>query len=154
MSEKFNKISIADVPFNPVTYDQVLGHIRQWMGEDKKRYITTPNPEIVLEAGKNKEFKKVLNNASLSVPDGVGILWAAHYLSLTLPRAGFARALQLIVSLVKVFFSPKSVRNILPQRVTGSDLFYRIIEESQKHQWRIFLEEAGFPDNAADSKAG
>lgn len=43
-------------------------------------YITTPNPEMILLAQKDTEFKQILNNSALSLPDGAGIIWAAKKL--------------------------------------------------------------------------
>jgi N-acetylglucosaminyldiphosphoundecaprenol N-acetyl-beta-D-mannosaminyltransferase len=46
----------------------------------KKRYIVTPNPEFLVLADKNKEFKNVLNRADLALADGVGVMMAAKIL--------------------------------------------------------------------------
>lgn len=49
-----------------------------------KFYIVTPNPELVVIANKDKSYKKVLNNANLALPDGVGIMWAGKVLGVSL----------------------------------------------------------------------
>lgn len=46
----------------------------------KKYYVVTPNPEILVFANKNKDFKKILNNARLALPDGSGVIWAGKIL--------------------------------------------------------------------------
>lgn len=38
-----------------------------------KRYIVTPNPEFVVAAQNDEWFKDILNNADLSIPDGIGL---------------------------------------------------------------------------------
>ena len=136
MSER---IEIAGVPFDPVTYEQVIEKIKSVMHKDGKAYIVTPNPEMVLEADENEEFKKVLQHSMLSIPDGVGILWASHYLSSPRSKSRTVRFFSLLSSLSSIIFRPAKIREKLPERVTGTDLFYRIAEESQNHKWRIFL---------------
>ena len=133
------KIKIADIPFDPVTYGQAIERVSDLIKKDKKVYITTPNPEMVLEADRNKEFEDILKNSSLSIPDGIGILWASYYLSLPLPKNKLIQYLQFIKSLFAILFTPKKIRKVLPARVTGTDLFERMIDESQKHKWRVFL---------------
>lgn len=40
---------------------------------DRLAQVVTINPEMFSEADKNKEFSKVLNNAEIIVPDGIGV---------------------------------------------------------------------------------
>lgn len=46
----------------------------------EKYYIVTPNPEILVFANKNKDFKNILNNARLALPDGMGVILAGKIL--------------------------------------------------------------------------
>ncbi len=39
----------------------------------RKYYIVTPNPEFVMQAQRDPEFKEILNKADLSIPDGSGL---------------------------------------------------------------------------------
>lgn len=133
------RIEIAGVPFDPVTEEDAMTAIEVFMKGEYLRHIVTPNPEMVLEAGSNPAFKKILRKADLSLPDGTGILWAAHYLSLRKPRSFFARRGQFLASLFSIVFSPARLKKPLPARVTGTDMLYRITEASQEHKWRIFL---------------
>jgi len=133
------RIQIAGIPFDAITYEKALEKVDGFVKEDKKAYITTPNPEMVLDASKDEQFTEVLANADLSIPDGIGILWASYYLSLPHHTYCIPRFFQLIASLFSVIFSPKKIRHKLPQRVTGSDLFHRIVDKSQKHKWKIYL---------------
>lgn len=43
-------------------------------------YIVTPNPEFLVYASKHPEFKIILNNARLGLPDGIGVIWAGKIL--------------------------------------------------------------------------
>lgn len=56
-----------------LTRDEVLEKINLFLDEEKFHQIATVNPEFVLEAQKNLEFKNILNSTSLNVADGVGL---------------------------------------------------------------------------------
>ena len=137
-----NRIKIAGVEFNPVTYRDVVDQLFDFVSQNKQVYVTTPNPEMILNANKNDRFKVVLNNSALSIPDGVGVLWASYYLSLP-NKKGINRPIQLFSSLFSALFFKSKIKKILPARVTGSDLFERIVKESQTFTWKIFLLGAG-----------
>lgn len=141
MHEK--KIEIAGVKFDPITYDLALEAINSFVSGDNKHLIVTPNPEMILDANKNEEFIETLNSASLSIPDGIGVLWASYYLNLPDKKTKCGKCFQLFSSLLSIFLFPKKIRGIFPERVTGSDLFNKVIEKSQDKKWRIFLLGAG-----------
>jgi len=43
-------------------------------------HVMTVNPEFVMMARENGEFRNVLVHADLALPDGMGILWASRIL--------------------------------------------------------------------------
>lgn len=138
------KVSIAGVEFDAVRYEDVLTAVGVFVGQPrlqsgKRHMIVTPNPEMVVHAQKDPAFKRVLNASSLSVPDGIGILWAAHYLSLEKAKNRFAEKFRVMGTLFQVLFKMKAIYRVLPARVTGADLLFRIVEESQRNGWKIFL---------------
>lgn len=47
---------------------------------DKKLSVFTPNPEIIVRAYHDNGFRKILNSASLALPDGIGVIWAGKIL--------------------------------------------------------------------------
>jgi len=135
-----HKINIAGVQFDPIGYEDVLTAVEVFVKQEGGQHmIVTPNPEMLVEANRKPKFKVILNSASISVPDGIGILWAAYYSSLPRSKFKVLEGFRVIKSLFKVLFKSKEIYKILPQRVTGSDLLFRIVEESQKHHWRIYL---------------
>lgn len=101
--------------------DDVVNFLR-WEFKNSREQalmVFTPNPEMVVEMTKNAEFGEVLKQADYLLPDGVGIIWMA-----------------------KLLFGIK-----LQERITGSDLSKRIIEEFDKE--RIFV--VGGSPGAAES---
>jgi N-acetylglucosaminyldiphosphoundecaprenol N-acetyl-beta-D-mannosaminyltransferase len=49
-------------------------------GEREKYFIVTPNPEIVVYANSHDRYKKILNEAKIALPDGVGVFLASALL--------------------------------------------------------------------------
>ena len=55
---------------------EILEKIEGFLSGDKLCQIATVNPEFILEAQKNAEFKNILNACDLNVADGIGIKFA------------------------------------------------------------------------------
>lgn len=68
------------VEFDTFDLTQAVDCAMSFIKEEKKGYVVTPNPEIVYQAMKNDEFRNLVNNASLVLPDGIGIIYAAKIL--------------------------------------------------------------------------
>lgn len=76
-----DKIEILNIGVSNVDYDDVLEKVEKWLEKGAgKHQIVTPNPEILMNAQSNPAFSKVLNEADLALPDGVGLLWAGRIL--------------------------------------------------------------------------
>jgi N-acetylglucosaminyldiphosphoundecaprenol N-acetyl-beta-D-mannosaminyltransferase len=73
------------------------------------RHIITLNPEMVVDAQRDNNFRNIINKAYLVIPDGIGIIKALAFLQ---PN--------------KIFYP----------RIIGTDLVYEIIE---KFREKIFL---------------
>lgn len=70
---------ILDVPFDALTMEEAVGKLKMFLQDGKQHYICTPNPEIVMEAQDDRELMKILREADLVVPDGIGVVWASRY---------------------------------------------------------------------------
>ena len=106
----FPFVSILGVRVDAVSMPQTLGWIEAAVSARRPRQICTANPEFIMTAQRDPEFRAVLNQADLVLPDGVGLLWAARRLG--------AR---------------------LPERVAGSDLIYRLAELAAQRGWRVYF---------------
>lgn len=72
---------LLGVGFSDLTQTEVLEYILQNIKKKtEKFFIVTPNPEILILANSNAEYKKVLNSAKLALADGVGVIWASKVL--------------------------------------------------------------------------
>ena len=63
-----NRVNILGVGVNSTTVQEVLAKI-----DKDKLFIVTVNPEFVMMAQDDSEFKDILNNADLAIADGVGL---------------------------------------------------------------------------------
>jgi len=87
------RIDVLGVGFDNLTLEEAVekaSHI-------KGGYVVTPNPEIVWLARKDDRLKQALDDASIVLPDGIGIIYGARILSRPLksrvPGIDFASAL-------------------------------------------------------------
>lgn len=55
------------------TFEDALQYVHQYLQENKGMQIVTINPEMIKIGKKNDDFGRILNEADLTIPDGVGI---------------------------------------------------------------------------------
>ncbi len=120
-------IPLLGIPVHAVTMADTLALVEGYMAEPRLHQIATVNPEFVMAAQSDAEFRRVLEQADLCLPDGVGLLYAAR-------RYG----------------------RRLPERVPGSELVYRLAGRAAARGWPLFLLGAapGVADEAAGVLCG
>ncbi len=69
--------NILGVPFDNISPSEAVDTMMSYLEGNGKNMVFTPNPEMVMEARKNAEFMKILNESSMNVPDGIGIVYAS-----------------------------------------------------------------------------
>ena len=55
------------------TFNEAMIFVHQHLKENRGLHVVTINPEMISLGTKNQEFGRILNEADLSIPDGVGI---------------------------------------------------------------------------------
>ena len=90
--------------------ESALVSIESMVQEGGHHLVATVNPEFVMRARSDREFARVLESASLCIPDGQGVVWAAR-------RQGCE----------------------MSGPVTGVDLIPRLAALCAKRGWRMFL---------------
>lgn len=86
------KTQILGVKIDDVNMTEALAITEKWIWNPGRHYIVTPNPEMLIAAQKDLEFKKVLNQADLAIPDGAGLKLASDIESI-IPGIDFMEAL-------------------------------------------------------------
>lgn len=103
-------LDILGVPVAKAGEYETLQLIASFLETPGIKHVATVNPEYVMLAHRNPEFHDLLQRTELNIPDGVGIVWASHYLG-----------------------------EPLPGRVTGTDLLPLICGLCSRQGYRIFL---------------
>ena len=94
------KKNILGVGITNGTKEEILEYIvKNLENFRKKLFFVTPNPEFLVLANKNPNFKNVLNRADLASTDGIGIIIAAKFLGKSLK--GRFTGIDLVESLCK-----------------------------------------------------
>ena len=101
---------ILDIKIDNLYLAEVIENIELYLNSGKQHYIVTTNPEFIMDAQKDEEFKNILNDADMSLTDGIGIKFAA-------PRFGWK----------------------LKQRITGVDLLLEIAKVAAREGRSIYL---------------
>jgi len=101
---------ILGVPVDNVTKEEALAKIEAFIEDGRPHQMVTLNPEFIMAAQNDAQFFQVLKEADLSLPDGVGLLWAARFLGMP-----------------------------LRERVAGVDTVRRIASLAAERGYRLFL---------------
>ena len=137
------KIEILGVNINPSAKGALLGEIEEIATGRNPGYIATVNPEFIVAAQKNEEFRDVLAKSVFNTADGIGIVWAAKFLSLRTSQVPVYRHIQVVaqwlMTLGATLVTPKWLHSIVKQRAPGTELFWDIAKIAEKHGLSIFL---------------
>ncbi len=78
----FKKKSILGIGITNAKEDEVLEYILLGLEKGRQKYfIVTPNPEILMLARNDTNYKKILNSAKIALPDGIGVMIAGKILN-------------------------------------------------------------------------
>ena len=72
------KKEILGICFDDLSRQEAVQAGAALLSEDKFHYVVTPNPEFILAAEKDGEFRRVLNEADLVLADGIGVVYSAR----------------------------------------------------------------------------
>ncbi|EUJ32699.1 teichoic acid biosynthesis protein A [Listeria floridensis FSL S10-1187] len=103
-------VDILDIPFYRTTQERFIDELLRDAENEYRRFVVTANPEIVMSAKNDIEFKKVVQQADYITADGIGIIMAAEKLGLP-----------------------------LSERVTGFDTMIGILKQAADKKMKIFF---------------
>ena len=66
------KLDVLGLQFDNVTMEEALAVGERLLDGDRPGIVVTPNAEIAYEASKDADFRDLLNQADLLLPDGAG----------------------------------------------------------------------------------
>jgi N-acetylglucosaminyldiphosphoundecaprenol N-acetyl-beta-D-mannosaminyltransferase len=103
-------ISLLGIGLRPVGIDQALQTVAEHIAMKNGGYFCFANIHVVMEGNRNSELKNILNNATASFPDGMGV----------------ARAL-------------KMLGNRFEGRVRGADFMLKLCGYASKNNLKVFF---------------
>ena len=130
----------VDFGFN---YDTAVTLIEKLI-QDKVpgKYVCTTNPEFIIDAQSDAEFKNIINNADFSAPDGSGLLYADAFLdriSGVKARKKYEYAIKTFIEGVRVGLSFIENPEKLHATITGVELTHRFADLSAKKKYSMYL---------------
>jgi N-acetylglucosaminyldiphosphoundecaprenol N-acetyl-beta-D-mannosaminyltransferase len=130
-------LEVLGLRFDRLTRAQAAEAVVRLATSGGKHYVVKPYSEFMPRAHSDTGIREMLNGASLCLADGVGVLWAAHYLSL---RGGKLRALgQLPLSLAALALNPAALRRPLPQAMHGVDFTWEMLSAIERAGLSVYL---------------
>ncbi len=103
-------VEVLGVEFDSVTMDEAVRRGMAMLDTEKPDYVVTPNPEVVMTCREDALALEAVKNASMVLPDGIGIIYGAKLLG-----------------------------RPLPERVPGADFALRLFDEMAKTGRSVFL---------------
>jgi N-acetylglucosaminyldiphosphoundecaprenol N-acetyl-beta-D-mannosaminyltransferase len=107
---KNNRIRVLDVNIDNFNIQEALKKAEELLASKEPGLIVTPNPEMIVASLKDIELRNIINNAYLSVADGVGLMLAGRILG-----------------------------RKFKQRIAGIDLMLDLVKVAKNKGYRIFL---------------
>jgi N-acetylglucosaminyldiphosphoundecaprenol N-acetyl-beta-D-mannosaminyltransferase len=84
-----NKVNVAGLKIDSMTKQEVLTVIQERMTVKEKTFIITPYSEFLYHSLRDPKLLDIFNKADISVPDGIGIFWAAKFLQIPFTAKSF-----------------------------------------------------------------
>lgn len=81
----FPRISLLGVPIDAVTMGEAVTQMTALLDRRECAHVMTPNSEMLVEAARNAQFRRVIQSAALNLPDSAGLLHAARWTRQRLP---------------------------------------------------------------------
>jgi len=105
-----NSINLCGVKISSISLEETLSQVDQWVQSRTLSYIVTPNVDHLVKLRGDAEFRRIYETASLVLPDGMPVLWAAGFLG-----------------------TP------LKEKISGSDLFLEICSIAVERGYKLFF---------------
>jgi N-acetylglucosaminyldiphosphoundecaprenol N-acetyl-beta-D-mannosaminyltransferase len=104
------RLRIGTLWIDVLNFTQALLEIEALVDGGQGGAVFTPNVDHVVQAESNEVFRRAYEHASLSLADGMPLVWAAGLLGCP-----------------------------LPERVAGSDLLLPLLELAARRRWKVYL---------------
>jgi N-acetylglucosaminyldiphosphoundecaprenol N-acetyl-beta-D-mannosaminyltransferase len=148
--------TILGIRVDGITQDLAVQAICQAAQSKQKLKVATINPEFIMAAQANSDFKRVLDQAGLALPDGIGVMWAANLNAQVINKN--SRIIKILnIWIVAIYYGFKTFMSLkfrtanIPQQVSGSNLIHQLAKQAASQNLTLFLlgERPGIAERAA-----
>ena len=73
------KVTVLNCPIDLYNADEALNQVREALSEKRNLHVITINPEMIMNAQKNKSFFDIVNNSDMNIIDSVGVKIALKF---------------------------------------------------------------------------
>ena len=108
--ERMSRIHIGVLPVDSVSFTEALDVIDELVASKQGGRVFTPNVDHVVQAEHDARFREAYSEVSLSLVDGVPLMWASRWL-----------------------------RKPLPEKISGSDLVLPLMERAAERGYRVYF---------------
>lgn len=139
------KINIAGLQVTRAIKSEVLAELTGRLDHGMQTSIVTPYSEFLHASIQQPKVRSMLNHADISIPDGVGMLWAETFLQLPLTKSKskFLRMVhatwQMVSSGAQILLNPQSIYKTIPEKIVGADFFWDLVKLAEHRGDTIFL---------------
>ncbi len=135
------RLSILGVNVDPLTIDDAITKIIDRSQQKGSVFVVKPYVEFFRE-----DYSKLLNQAWLSLPDGVALQWAAHY------QQGPGTLRRLFTTLVSIVLRPERIRHPVPDKFAGTNFTWPLLESAAAHDRSVYLVGSPYHKNIDHTK--
>lgn len=107
---QLNRIHILGIPVDSLTMEETIVTVEKAIENGNKTRIITANAEMIMQAQDHGGLRNCLEKATLVVPDGAGVVWAA-----------------------------KEIGSMIPERVAGIDLAKNLMQMSAQKGFGVYF---------------
>jgi len=105
-----HRIHIGTLPVDRVSFEGALDVIDELVRDKRGGRVFTPNVDHVVQAEGNARFRKAYSDVSLSLVDGMPLMWAA-----------------------------RALKTPFPEKISGSDLMMPLLRRAAERGYRVYF---------------
>lgn len=124
------RVDMLSIPVDSISFDDAADRILAMVKDGQRHQVVTVNPEMIVEAQRNRAFLDVLKAADLVVPDGVGLLPTAQFLHRTKPSNRVTLFFKEWSLILQTVFR-RSHFEVLKETVSGIDLTQALCRQAK-----------------------
>jgi N-acetylglucosaminyldiphosphoundecaprenol N-acetyl-beta-D-mannosaminyltransferase len=106
----YKRVEILQVPFLQANFNETVELLTRSVTSNGKMQVVTANPEIVMLGKQDPEYMRLLQQASIITPDGIGIVLASRWIG-----------------------------QPVAERVSGYDLLHGLMQQADRLGWKYML---------------